>query len=150
MGPHEYVGRQVRCSFSNDPNDTDEDKDIVECGTIVAAWFDSQMDAIDCYIAFYGTSFPEGKPSEEPYILRYFENSLEPVVAQPLPHVLVGHRVTRSNKDCGMVVAGWEDQDEIIYCYVAIFGKSFPDGKPKKPEMILCPLVSLDLVLSKD
>ena len=25
----------------------------------------------DCYIAFFGDAFPDGKPDEKPYVLRY-------------------------------------------------------------------------------
>lgn len=75
MEPNEYVGRKITCTaFFND-----DDEPTVESGIIVAAWYDSMMDEIDCYIAFYGlnTGFPKGVPSEKPYILRYFLKSLE-------------------------------------------------------------------------
>jgi len=50
-----------------------------EVGVIVHTWFDNQMDATDCHVAFYGEEFPSGKPSEKPYVLRYFSSSLEVV-----------------------------------------------------------------------
>lgn len=30
----------------------------------------------DCYVAFFGDEFPNGKPSEKPYVLRYAVTSL--------------------------------------------------------------------------
>jgi len=48
-----------------------------EIGVIVHTWYDNEMDTTECHIAFYGEEFPSGKPSEPPYVLRYFSSSLE-------------------------------------------------------------------------
>jgi len=46
-------------------------------GVIVHTWFDNEMGATDCHVAFYGKTFPSDKPSEPPYVLRCFSSSLE-------------------------------------------------------------------------
>ena len=48
-----------------------------EVGVVVHTWKDEIMDSIDCHVAFYGNNFPQGKPKEPPYVLRYLESSLE-------------------------------------------------------------------------
>lgn len=48
-----------------------------ECGVVVHCWYDSEMCVFDYYVAFFGSAFPEGKPDRIPYVLRYFETSLE-------------------------------------------------------------------------
>ncbi|MEM7011587.1 MAG: hypothetical protein AAF585_08905 [Verrucomicrobiota bacterium] len=47
-----------------------------EIGRIVYLWDDDGV--TDCYVAFFGDSYPDGKPSEKPYVLRYYASSLEP------------------------------------------------------------------------
>lgn len=47
-----------------------------EYGIIVHCWLDDEIDAYDCYIAFFGEKQPTGKPIEKPYILRYASTSL--------------------------------------------------------------------------
>ena len=47
-----------------------------EVGIVVCAWRD-EFGAVDAYVAFFGKSFPEGAPSDKPYLLRYYESSLE-------------------------------------------------------------------------
>ena len=47
-----------------------------ECGVVVHCWLDPTLDAYDCYVAFFGEAFPEGKPGAIPYVLRYFSGSL--------------------------------------------------------------------------
>ena len=42
-----------------------------EYGVIVHCWLDVELGIFDCYVAFFGASFPSGKPAEKPYILRY-------------------------------------------------------------------------------
>ena len=50
-----------------------------EVGIVVHTWYKPTIDETDCYIAFFGQSFPEGKPTEKPYVLRYAATSLEAV-----------------------------------------------------------------------
>lgn len=47
-----------------------------EYGVIVHCWLDEEMDAYDCYVAFFGNAQPTGKPAQRPYILRYYSTSL--------------------------------------------------------------------------
>jgi hypothetical protein len=47
-----------------------------EVGVVVCAWRDASGD-VDAYVAFLGQAFPEGEPSNKPYLLRYYESSLE-------------------------------------------------------------------------
>ncbi len=65
-------GTRVRLdSFVNDDNET-----TPESGVVVHSWFDQEIGGFDCYVAFFGREFPQGKPSEKPYILRYAATSL--------------------------------------------------------------------------
>ena len=48
-----------------------------EVGVVVHIWRDSETDLDDAYIAFFGSEFPEGKPSEKPVVLRYYVSGLE-------------------------------------------------------------------------
>lgn len=48
-----------------------------ECGIIVSTWRDEELDIEDCYVAFFGETFPTGKPETIPYVLRYSQSSLE-------------------------------------------------------------------------
>lgn len=50
--------------------------DRPELGVIVHCWFDEEIGEHDCYVAFFGLAFPDGKPAEKPYILRYAAGSL--------------------------------------------------------------------------
>lgn len=47
-----------------------------EVGVVVYAWFD-ESSVVDVYVAFFGDCFPKGEPSTKPYLLRYYESSLE-------------------------------------------------------------------------
>ncbi len=47
-----------------------------EYGIVVHCWLDEEINAYDCYVAFFGNHQPIGKPTEEPYILRYAATSL--------------------------------------------------------------------------
>ncbi len=53
--------------------------DTGEVGIVVATWLDDAGDQ-DCYVAFFGTEWPQDdvKPSDKPYVLRYYSASLEP------------------------------------------------------------------------
>jgi hypothetical protein len=57
-------------------------KSTGEVGVVVHSWFDSELDDIDYYVAFFGATFPTGKPDAKPYVLRYMETSLEPVLVE--------------------------------------------------------------------
>lgn len=47
-----------------------------EYGVVVHCWLDDEINAHDCYVAFFGDHEPSGKPAEKPYILRYASISL--------------------------------------------------------------------------
>jgi hypothetical protein len=53
--------------------------DEAEHGVVVHTWTDDATAATDCHVAFYGTTFPEGRPRSKPYVLRYLASSLEVV-----------------------------------------------------------------------
>ena len=57
----------------------EDDEDFSEVGIIVHAWLDQELSAIDCYVAFFGETWPapNEKPKEIPYVLRYLLSSLE-------------------------------------------------------------------------
>jgi len=61
-------------------------KNSGEVGVILHTWQCTEPgfeEDIDCYVAFYGDSFPDkGKSCKKPYVLRYFCSSLE-VVNEP-------------------------------------------------------------------
>lgn len=48
-----------------------------EVGVVVWTWRDDELDGPDTYVAFFGESFPMGRPDQPPYILRYFATSLQ-------------------------------------------------------------------------
>jgi hypothetical protein len=48
-----------------------------EIGIVIHTWPEEEMQCDDCYVAFFGYSFPVGKPDEIPYVLRYLATSLE-------------------------------------------------------------------------
>ncbi len=52
-------------------------RDTGECGVIVYSWYNNELEAEDYYVAFFGDSFPKGKPEDTPYVLRYAASSLE-------------------------------------------------------------------------
>ena len=69
------VGKRVRLEH-------DDDEDGVwkyERGYIIHAWFDNELEAVDCYVAFFGNEWPEigTKPIKKPYVLRYLLASLK-------------------------------------------------------------------------
>jgi len=47
-----------------------------EVGVVVHCWFNYQIDEEDCYVAFFGASFPYGSEPDPPYILRYASSVL--------------------------------------------------------------------------
>jgi hypothetical protein len=56
-----------------------QDKGGPEYGVVVHCWHDTDIDAYDCYVAFFGSSYPTAKPSEKPNVLRYATTSLNVV-----------------------------------------------------------------------
>ena len=48
-----------------------------EYGVVVHCWLDEEIGGPDCYVAFFGSERPEGKPSAKPYILRYAASALK-------------------------------------------------------------------------
>lgn len=48
-----------------------------EYGIVVHCWYSDEIYDFDCYVAFYGTSFPDRETNCRPYILRYAAVSLE-------------------------------------------------------------------------
>lgn len=48
-----------------------------EYGVVIHCWDDDEIQAWDCYVGFFGASFPTGKPREKPYVLRYAVTSLD-------------------------------------------------------------------------
>lgn len=55
---------------------TDIGNESWEDGVVVHCWFDDEIGAHDCYVAFFGNAIPEGKPLVKPYVLRYASTSL--------------------------------------------------------------------------
>jgi hypothetical protein len=55
-----------------------------ECGIVLLVWVNERGDR-DCYVAFYGKSFPKRamilrrrkRDPKRPYVLRYYDTSLE-------------------------------------------------------------------------
>ena len=52
-----------------------------EVGVVVHCWLDEGLGFHDCYVAFFGDSFPSASPSDAPYILKYASTSLDEIVA---------------------------------------------------------------------
>ncbi|MGK7939002.1 MAG: DUF6745 domain-containing protein [Crocosphaera sp.] len=48
-----------------------------EYGIVVHCWYSNEIYDFDCYVAFYGTSFPDPETDCRPYIFRYAAVSLE-------------------------------------------------------------------------
>ena len=55
-----------------------------EDGVVDHCWRDDELGVFDCYVAFFGSAIPEGKPSEKPYVLRYASTSLTEINSGPL------------------------------------------------------------------
>jgi hypothetical protein len=54
----------------------DDNHLTTELGVVVHCWLDNEIGVFDCYVAFFGDTFPAGKPAEKPYLLRYAATSL--------------------------------------------------------------------------
>ena len=66
----------------------DDDHITSEYGVVVHCWLNDDIGMFDCYIAFFGSDFPEGKPAEQPYVLRYAAMGLaEMAASEALPNV---------------------------------------------------------------
>ena len=68
-GPYLAPGTPVRYDGGRIEGDA-------EYGVIVHCWLNDEMDAYDCYVAFFGNHRPTSKPKEKPYVLRYLSMSL--------------------------------------------------------------------------
>ena len=66
------VGDRVKRSYENDDGGV-----TTEVGVVVHIWQDPETDLEDAYIAFFGSEFPDGKPTERPVLFRYFVGTLE-------------------------------------------------------------------------
>lgn len=51
-------------------------EDRSEFGIVLHSWFNDEIGGYDCYVAFFGDSFPSGAPDQIPYVLRYASSSL--------------------------------------------------------------------------
>lgn len=52
--------------------------DLTEAGIVIHIWYNNFLECNECYVAFFGNSFPkEGEKCDPPYILKYLEGSLE-------------------------------------------------------------------------
>lgn len=47
-----------------------------EDGVVIHCWVNDEINAHDCYVAFFGEAIPEGQPAKKPYVLRYASTSL--------------------------------------------------------------------------
>ena len=74
MGEDRLIPSGTRVRLDSLVND--EGEPTAEFGVVVHCWLDDEIGMFDCYVAFFGPEFPEGKPSEKPYILRYAATSL--------------------------------------------------------------------------
>ena len=50
--------------------------DGAEFGVVVHCWMSDEIGGYDCYVAFFGNEFPNGRPKQKPYVLRYAASSL--------------------------------------------------------------------------
>lgn len=65
-----YLEPGTRVRLANHGEGTWEDGIVVHC------WLSEEIDAYDCYIAFFGSAIPTGQPAGKPYVLRYASTSL--------------------------------------------------------------------------
>lgn len=66
---HLTVGTRVKLDHSEQHRQS-------EFGVVIHCWFDDEIQSYDCYVAFFGDQFPNGKPGSAPYVLRYASKSL--------------------------------------------------------------------------
>ena len=74
MGGDQLIPAGTRVRLDSLVNSDDERTS--EFGVVVHCWLDEEIGVFDCYVAFFGDGFPDGKPSEKPYVLRYAATSL--------------------------------------------------------------------------
>ncbi|MBR2268738.1 MAG: hypothetical protein IJ918_10740 [Sphingobium sp.] len=74
MGGDIYLAPGTRVRLDSLVND--EGAVTTELGVVVHCWRDDEIGMFDCYVAFFGASFPQGRPEEKPYVLRYAATSL--------------------------------------------------------------------------
>jgi hypothetical protein len=74
MGEDRHIPPGMRVRLDSLVNDDGEP--TAEFGVVVHCWLDDEIGGFDCYVAFFGSEFPDGKPSGKPYILRYAATSL--------------------------------------------------------------------------
>jgi len=67
------VGSKVQLVSNAD----DPEERTVEVGIVIHICLSDNGQDDDAYVAFFGPRFPEGKPEETPYILRYYVDSLQ-------------------------------------------------------------------------
>lgn len=70
VGQFILPGTKVRLGSLDNDEATPEYRVVVHC------WLNKPIGFYDCYVAFFGGSFPTGEPREKPYILRYASTSL--------------------------------------------------------------------------
>lgn len=58
-----------------------------EQGVVIHCWGNDEIDAYDCYVAFFGVEMLPREPAVKPYVLRYAASSLK--VVEPSPHALM-------------------------------------------------------------
>jgi hypothetical protein len=66
------AGTRVRLDSLFNEDDTITE----EFGVVVHCWLSDEIGMFDCYVAFFGDQFPDGQPTEKPYVLRYAARSL--------------------------------------------------------------------------
>jgi len=72
---NELIGKRVCLKHNADDDDIGDG----EFGYIIHAWINTDLDAVDCYVAFFGNEWPQIgiQPKDKPYVLRYSLASLE-------------------------------------------------------------------------
>lgn len=71
-----YLGPGTKVCLENGLNDAGEEAS--EYGVVVHCWRHEELGYgfYDCYVAFFGGTFPSGEPADKPYILRYAASTL--------------------------------------------------------------------------
>ena len=52
-----------------------------EVGVVVHCWLDEKVGFHDCYVAFFGSTFPSAALPKPPYVLKYASTSLDEIIA---------------------------------------------------------------------
>ncbi len=69
MKEDRYLAPGTRVRLDSLVNDASEP--TPEFGVVVHCWLSDALGMYDCYVAFFGSDFPSGKPDDKPYVLRY-------------------------------------------------------------------------------